>query len=296
MSEPAAGHGGPGAAEPAARDGRLDGTEQVDRPPRSAATIEQGDRLILLDPATGRRWLVQAEPGAYKEKGLGVFDPGRFVGGVLGDRVTVAGKELVLLEPDLPDLMATIKRKAAVILPKDAARIVHELGIGIGDRVLESGIGSGASTIALAWTVGDAGRIVVQELRQDFIGWAMANVERAGLGGRVETHLGDLTEGLAPGIEGPFTAALLDQPQPWDALVHILPVLAPGARVAAYCPQVSQMEQTARAMEGAGFGDVRSLEVIERHWEIKERGSRPRHEGLMHTAFLVVGRNLRPAR
>ena len=51
-----------------------------------------------------------------------------------------------------------LRRKAQIITPKDASRIAYELGIGPGDRVLESGIGSGAATMALAWNVGHAGR------------------------------------------------------------------------------------------------------------------------------------------
>ena len=42
------------------------------------------------------------------------------------------------------------------------------------------------------------------------------------------------------------------------------------------------------------FAGVRQLELIERAWEVKERGSRPSFEGLGHTGFLVFGRWLGP--
>lgn len=252
--------------------------------------IADGDRVLVFEVATGRRWLLRAAAGAVKEKGLGVLDPGRFVGEAWGTRTDVAGKDVVLLRPRLPDLVGTLRRKAQIIQPKDASRIVYELGVGEGMRVLESGIGSGAATMALAAAVGQTGRVVVQELRDDFEAWAMANLERAGLAGRVEVHPGDLTEGLAQDVEGPFDAALLDQPEPWDALPRILAALAPGAVVACYCPQAGQMERSARAMRTLGLADVRCIELIERSWEIRERGIRPSHEGLGHTAFLVFGR------
>jgi tRNA (adenine57-N1/adenine58-N1)-methyltransferase len=50
------------------------------------------------------------------------------------------------------------------------------------------------------------------------------------------------------------------------------------------------MEETSKTLSAAGFADVRQLELIERRWEVKERGSRPSFEGLGHTGFLVFGR------
>ncbi len=252
--------------------------------------IQDGDRAIFLEPESGRRWLVDITQGALKHRGLGVFDPGRFIGEPWGHACQVAGKDLVIVKPTLPDLVATVRRKAAIILPKDTSRIVFELGIQPGDRVLESGIGSGAATLALAWNVGDGGKVVVQELREDFRDWAMKNLAAAGLDDRVDAHIGDLTEAVAEGVEGPFDAVLLDQPEPWAAIPNVVPMLAPGARIACYTPQVSQMEQVARTLAASGFADVRCMELIERDWLVKERGSRPDHAGIGHTAFLVFAR------
>ncbi len=250
--------------------------------------IADGDRVALYEPESGRTWLLHVTQGARKEKGLGVLDPGRLIGTAYGSDVEIAGKKLIAFRPDLPDMVATLRRKAAIIQPKDAGRIIVGLGVGNGQRVFESGIGSGASTLALANAVGPTGRVVVQELRQEFIDWAMDNVARAGFD-NVEAHLGDLTESAA--VDGPFDAALLDQPEPWNALPNLAPLLRPGARVVCYCPQVSQMEQVVAAMTELGFVDIRCLETIEREWLVKERGSRPDHNGLMHTAFLIFGRH-----
>lgn len=253
--------------------------------------IAPGDRVLAYEAQTGERHLLALDGGgARKHRGLGVVDPGRWAGLPWGARVELAGKPVALLRPTLADLAATLARKAQVILPKDASRLLFELGLGPGDRVLESGIGSAGLTIPLCWAVGAEGRVVVQELRADFAEWGRANVERAGLAGRLEVHLGDLTQGLAAGVQGPFDAAVLDQPEPWKALPHLPPALAPGATVACYTPQVSQMEEASRALARLGFAGVRQLELIERLWEVRERGSRPSFDGLGHTGFLVLGR------
>ena len=265
--------------------------------PLAATPFAAADRVVVLEPATGDRWLLIAGTGVLKEKGLGVVDTDKLVGQAPGEAVTYGAKDVRLLRPALPDLVATLRRKAQIITPKDASRIVYELGVGAGDRVLESGIGSGAATMALAWAVGPpdgGGRVVVQELRQDFADWAMDNLARAGLADRVDVHIGDLTQGAAAGVAdgAPFAAVLLDQPEPWSALPHVTALLAPGARVACYTPQVSQMEKAHAAMRSAGFADMRAMELMERTWEIKEFGSRPSFDGLGHTAFLVFGRHV----
>ena len=263
--------------------------------PAVDSAIAMGDRVLALELGTGERHLLVLDgTGARKHKGLGILDPDRWAGQPWGTRLRIGDKDVVLLRPTLADLAATLARKAAIILPKDASRILFELGVGPGSRVLESGIGSAGLTIPLCWAVGPSGRVVVQELRGEFADWGKANVAKAGLADRLEVHLGDLTSGVAAGVRGPFDAAVLDQPEPWKALPHLVAYLAPGAVVACYTPQASQMEETSRTLTSLGFAGVRQLELIERGWEVKERGSRPSHEGLGHTAFLVFGRWLGP--
>lgn len=280
-------HAPPANAAPATQASAASSTAA----PPAAPTVRAGDRFIALEPDTGQRYLLVADgKGTRKEKGLGVFDPDRLVGKPYGVPLAVGAKQVVLLGPTVADLAATVARKAQVILPKDASRILFELGIGAGHRVLESGIGSAGLTIPLLWAVGPTGKVVVQELRGEFAEWGLDNVKRAGLAAALEIHLGDLVLGVNPAIRGPFDAVVLDQPEPWKALPNLVPLLAPGATVAAYTPQVSQMEETSRTLARLGFAAIRQMELIERSWEVKERGSRPSFEGLGHTGFLVFGR------
>lgn len=253
-------------------------------------SIRAGDRVLLLETDGDRRWLVVAHTGGAKgQRGLGGFNAEALVGLDWGTEVDAAGKAVRVLCPSLADLHATVRRKAQIIGPKDTALIAFYLGLRPGDRVLESGIGSGAATTALAAAVGTEGHVVVQELRQDFADWAMDNLAQAGLADRIQVHIGDLTQGLADGAAGPFDGVLLDQPEPWRAIGHLEPHMAPGGRLVAYCPQVGQMESVHRAL-GDGWIDVRATETIERVWEVKERGARPGFEGLGHTGFLVTAR------
>ncbi|MGB0652006.1 MAG: tRNA (adenine-N1)-methyltransferase [Thermoplasmatota archaeon] len=258
--------------------------------------IAAGDRILAFDPANGHRWLLIADGGgARKEKGLGIVDPDRLVGEPWGAALQVGAKHVLLLPPTLPDLGRTLRRKAQIITPKDASRIVYELGLAPGHHVLESGIGSGAATLALLHAVAPGGHVVAQELREDFATWAAKNVARAGMEDALTVALGDLTQGAAEAVtaaaaDRPFDACLLDQPEPWLAIPHVAPTLAVGARIVCYTPNVSQMEQTVAALTEAGFIDVRCIEVMERSWKVGERGSRPDFDALGFTAFLTFAR------
>ena len=100
--------------------------------------FQAGDRVLAFEPATGHRWLLLAGQGVLKEKGLGIIDTDALVDAPVGDRRTYGAKDIVLLRPSLADFTGTLRRKAQIITPKDASRIAYELGIGPGDRVLES--------------------------------------------------------------------------------------------------------------------------------------------------------------
>jgi tRNA (adenine57-N1/adenine58-N1)-methyltransferase len=251
--------------------------------------IQAGDRVLLYCIEKEEKHILRVDKND-PVKGLGNFSAHTLEGMQWGDRVEASDKQYVVLKPTLRDAHETIRRKAQLITPKDASRIFYELSLNEGDRVLESGIGSGGTTLGLLHAVGPTGEVVAQELRNDFADFASKNVRRAGLIDQLTVKIGDLTKGLAEGVVGPFQGVLLDQPEPWLAMPHIEPVLEIGARVVAYCPQISQVEQTVRAMKQWEFEDIQCMELMERLWDVDGRICRPSSEGIGHTAFLVIGR------
>lgn len=257
--------------------------------------IQSGDLVSLHHGDQGPIVSVIAGGSARKIKGLGSFDTKMLVDHPWGEIFEHQGKELLPVRGNLYDLHQTVRRKAQIIQIKDLGRILIELGVGPGDQVLESGVGSAAATLGLTWMVGDSGHVFVQELREDFRDWAQQNLDSVGLGDRATIMVGDLTQAIHPDLKDKtFDAVLLDQPEPWLALPNLLMQLREGARIAVYTPQVSQMEETAHTLQRLGFHDIRSMELIERSWEIKERGSRPSFDALGFTAFLTFARWLGP--
>lgn len=249
------------------------------------ATIQAGDRVVLADGEDRRLVVAGGEPA--RVPGLGVLDARNLVGLAYGATYRHGTRNWRALRPGYADLAATVERKAQIVLPKDAARILWECDVRAGSLVVESGAGSGALTLALARAASPGGRVVVYEIREDFLAHARGNLERAGFSDAVEFRLGDVTRGID--VEE-ADAVVLDLPAPWDAVPAAAKALRADGHLAAYSPLVSQVEQTVAALRASGFADIRVLEVIERTWHVGERGARPEHEMLGHTGFLTFAR------
>ena len=52
----------------------------------------------------------------------------------------------------------------------------------------------------------------------------------------------------------------------------------------------AQVQPCVLALEGAGYAEVETLEVLVRTWHVTERSVRPDHRMVGHTGFLTVGR------
>lgn len=250
--------------------------------------VQKGD-LVALATAEGARVLVRAQGGPQKVKGVGILAGEKLVGHAWGARLEHGAQQYRILRPSIGDITAGLARKAQIVLPKDAARILFECDVHAGARVVEAGIGSAALTSALAWAVAPTGRVHCYEIRQDFADWARGNLQASGLLSHVDITLADVTKGVA---ERDVDAFILDMPDPWNAVPAARDALRGDGHFCAYTPLVSQVERTQDALKKAGFFDVRTLEVIERPWVVHEQGSRPQHEILAHTAFLTFARKV----
>lgn len=122
-----------------------------------------------------------------------------------------------LLVGDDPALTATLEANAAAGLPPiDVApvqgKLLHLLARMRGARrILEIGTLGGYSTIWLARAVGDDGRVVTLEYEPRHAEVARANLDRAGVGERVEVRVGaalDLLPSLE--VEAPFDLVFVD--------------------------------------------------------------------------------------
>ncbi len=256
--------------------------------------LQFGERALLLD-VKHRRYLVVLTDGGEFHSHAGYVPHAEIVGCPEGATVrSTKGAEYTLLRPTLEDFVLQMPRGAQVIYPKDLAPICMLADIAPGRRVFESGVGSGALSMAmLRW----GAEIVGYDVREDFANRARANV-RSFLGtdalDRYHVEVRDTHDGIDG---GPYDRVLLDLPEPWRVVQHAEAVLNPGGILVAYTPSITQASRAREALRRVWI-DARTIEVLHRSWHIDGAAVRPDHRMVAHTGFLTAARFLghrRPA-
>jgi tRNA (adenine57-N1/adenine58-N1)-methyltransferase len=267
-------------------------SEQLGRP------FEEGERLLLID-RKGRQKLLRLKAGRSYQSHSGVIEHDALIGLNEGAEVSARTNDearrnparYLALRPTLSDLVFHMPRGAQVIYPKDLGAILLAADIFPGARVLESGVGSGALSMALLRAGAD---VTGYELREDFALTAKNNVEAARGGssrwGSYAVELRDLYEG----IEGRYDRIVLDLPEPWRAVGHAAGALLPGGIFCSYLPSINQAAELRQALREGGFGLAETFEVLRRGWYIEGRAVRPELRMVGHTGFLTTARLLGP--
>ena len=144
---------------------------------RPSGPFREGDRVQLTGPK-GRLHTITLRPDGELHTHHGVLKHSDLIGAPDGSVVTnSSGHDYLALRPLLRDFAMSMPRGAAIIYPKDSAQIVMQADIFPGATVVEAGVGSGALSLALLRAIGDDGRLVSFERRDDFAEVAKANVE-----------------------------------------------------------------------------------------------------------------------
>src|SRR5215510_5115683 len=171
-----------------------------------ARAFAAGDRVLLVDTKR-RRHLVTLTPGGQFHTHAGVVEHDELIGLAEGTSVrTTLGARLIAVRPTLSEYVLEMPRGAQVIYPKDLGPILVLADVFPGARVLESGVGSGALTLALLRAVGEHGHVTGYEIRDDFARRARANVDGF-LGPEVplEIEVRDIYAGIDVAVHGePF--------------------------------------------------------------------------------------------
>jgi len=251
-----------------------------------------GDRVLLIDNKR-RRHLITLEPGGEFHSHTGVLRHDDLLGNPEGITVrTSKGARLVAVRPTLAEYVLEMPRGAQVIYPKDLGPILMLADVFPGARILESGVGSGALTMALLRSIGPTGEVVGYELRPDFADRARQNITgMLGADVPLRVEVRDVYDGID---EEDLDRVILDLPEPWQVVKHAEAALRPGGIMLAYLPTIGQVSRLREALEGSAFGMAESLEVLQRTWHVEGQSVRPDHRMVAHTGFLTTARLLVP--
>ena len=251
--------------------------------------FEAGERVLLFDNKD-RRYLVTLAAGGEFHTHSGPVPHDTILGREEGVVVRSSrGARYTAVRPTLAEVVLKMPRGAQVIYPKDLGPLLILADIFPGARVLESGLGSGALSMALLRA---GARITGYEIRPDFAERARANV--AGFLGSAaldayDVRIGDVYEGVT---ETGLDRVVLDLPEPWRVVPVAEAALRPGGILVSYLPTIGQVAQLREALVASGFGMAETIEVLQRSWHIEGQSVRPDHRMVAHTGFLTSARLL----
>ena len=256
--------------------------------------LHEGDIVQLIDTKQRRYQLTLKRGATYS------FQKGRVAHDDMLDRQegcyvkSSMGEMLLVLKPTLGEFIMKMPKGAQVVYPKDIGAILMMVDIFAGTCVLEAGTGSGALTTALSRAVGDGGRVVSYEKREDFFEKAPSSMEAffGCVPENVILRRRDIYEPLHED-DTHFDRVVLDLPEPWRAIENAKSVLSGGAILFAYIPTTIQVYRFCRALERHGGFYLQDVsEVLVRGWHVARRSIRPEHRMVAHTGFLVAARRL----
>ena len=198
---------------------------------------------------------------------------------------THKNKEFAIFPSFFIDLYQKIKRDAQIVPLKDIGAIITEAGISKKSKVVDAGAGSGALACFLGAV---AKEVVTYDIREDFIEVAKKNIQFLGLK-NVKIKNQDIYNGIE---EKNVDAVILDLPEPWKALDSAAKALKTGGFAVAYCPTIIQASDFVESGRKKDFAHVKTIEVIEREWEVEQRKVRPKFMMLGHSGFLSFLRRI----
>lgn len=246
--------------------------------------------MVIMIDSKHRLYLVTLHPGGKYSYHGGTVNFDDIIGQEEGVMLNSShDHSLVVFRPSLAQYVLKMPRGAQVIYPKDLGAIVMAADVFPGAVVLEAGTGSGALTMTLLRAVGAEGRVISEEVREDFARRAAANIRRfMGETPNLEIRIRDIYEGVDV---HDVDRIVLDLPEPWRIVDGVAKALRPGGYVASYLPTVLQVKQLVDTLARQGeFALVETVEILERHWHVADLSIRPEHRMVAHTGFLTVAR------
>ena len=264
-------------------------TEAPDRHP-----LQPGE-VVTLHDRRGRRYRLKLSAGATFHSHLGPLAHDDLIGRQEGCfAVTSTGHRLLAVRPTLLEAVLEMPRHSQVIYPKDLGAILLRGDIYPGARVLEIGLGSGATAVTLLRAVGPTGQVISYEVRPEVVEGARRNI--AELLPSSANHTIRIRDAVAEGIqEQELDRVVMDVPEPWLIADAAAEVLRPGGILLSFLPTVLQVHQLSVALlHDHRFHLVETVEVLERSWHVTDRSVRPAHRMVAHTGFITTARRCEP--
>ncbi|MEK6916298.1 MAG: methyltransferase domain-containing protein [Nanoarchaeota archaeon] len=192
--------------------------------------------------------------------------------------------EFTVFDAEFIDLYNKIKRGPQIIPRKDIGLIITEAGLNKESIIIETGSGSGGTGCFLAKI---CKKVYSYEIREDFYNITKKNVEYLGIKNMVLKNK-DAKKGFS---EKNVDAIILDLPDPWELMDSVKKSLKVGGFLVSYSPTIPQVMDFVNRLNDS-FTHIKTSEIIEREWEVKDRKVRPKSQAIGHSGFLSFARRI----
>lgn len=251
--------------------------------------VQEGDLAEIIGQKHFHH-IVKIKPGEEIQSHKGIIQMDDLIGKPWGSVVkSHNGSTFYVLQPALTDLVKNIPRNTQILYPKDIGFVLLSLAIGPGKRVIEAGTGSGALTIAFAYSIGDAGRVYSYEMRPEMQRIAIENLKRTELDSRVDFKIRNIADGFD---EKDVDAIFLDVPNSYDYLPQVRAALKPGGFFGSILPTMNQVTKLLGALKSDWFAFTEVCEILIRYYRPDAEKFRPVDRMVAHTGFLIFARPL----
>ncbi|MDD5023033.1 MAG: rRNA adenine N-6-methyltransferase family protein [Candidatus ainarchaeum sp.] len=186
------------------------------------------------------------------------------------------------IKPYLTSDLKKLRRGPAITLPKDFGIIVAYTGINKNSKIIEIGTGSGFLTVQFSRI---AKKIITYEKRKDFADLSKNNFQSLKLK-NVKLLNVDAFEGID---EKDADLFMIDIHNAHEIVKIAFDSLKEGGYLAAHCLSVEQSKLLFLECKKI-FKEVFMVETLVREYDVDELRTRPKHIGIIHTAYLLFAR------
>lgn len=255
-----------------------------------ATSCARAGDLIQLVGLSHKSFIFNLVEGGEFQSHRGVIKHDELIGKPWGIQIfSHNGSPFFLLQPSLPDILKSTKRATQIMYPKEIGYILLHMGIGPGKRIIEAGTGSGSFTTALAYSIGDSGRIYSYETKAETQRIAQRSLEKLKLTDRIEFKLRDISTGFD---EEGVDAVFLDVANPYDYLKQVKKALKPGGYFGSILPTTNQVMSLLVALRQNDFAFIDVCDISLRYYKPEPTRFRPTDRMISHTGYLIFARSV----
>lgn len=207
---------------------------------------------------------------------------------------TNIGIKFIVFKLTMYEYILHMPRKTGIIYPKDISQIIVFADIFPDAQIIEVGLGSGGLAIALLRSLGKNGFLYSFEKKENLAILAKKNVYNFFNCKNIPWKIivGDFSENLHQ-IEKTkhINRLILDVLKPWKYIKYAFDLLQEGSLILCYVTNTNQLSDTVNYINDTKrFVDIKSYEIIQRDWYVKNLSTRPSHKNFGHTGFLIFAK------